>query len=163
MARMPRPTSDDMTLIEPRRRQYRLLAINGVFVAIGVAMLADGDLWGLAGVIFFGLGAIVACVGIAWPAHLVIGSDGFQFRTLRRTSPVFAWSKTSNFQPWSPAVGGSFVAFEYDGQPPVYRGRLARFNRSLSGGNCSLPSTYGMKATELCELLEGRRAIHSIG
>ena len=158
---MPLPPSDELTLTEPRRRQYRLLAIDGVFVVIGIAMLATGELWGLAAVIFFGLGALVACAGIARPARLTIGSHGFRFTNLGRPSPTFAWSKTSHFHPWSPAVGVTFVAFEYDGPKPVYRGRLARLNRSLAGGNCSLPSTYGLKPTELCELLERRRAAHS--
>lgn len=161
MSGVPQPPREKLTLTEPRRRQYRLLAINGVFVVIGTAMLATGELWGLAAVIFFGLGALASCAGIARPARLTIGRDGFRFVNLGRPSPVFTWSKTSNFHPWSPAVGVTFVAFEYEGPKPVYRGRLARLNRSLAGGNCSLPSTYGLKATELCELLERRRATHS--
>jgi len=152
------PPDAELVLVEPRRRQYALVAIDGVFVVIGVALAVTGDTaWGLAGATFFGVALVFAGTAIARPARLVLRTDGFQFVNLGRRSQLFEWSKSSNFHPWSPAAGATFIAFDYDGPRPVYRGRLARLNRSLTGSNSCLPSTYGMQAAQLCRLLEQHR------
>lgn len=149
----------DVVVTEPRRRQYKLLAIDSVFVVIGVAMTVTGETaLGLVETIFFGTALLIAARAIAAPSRLVLSADGLRFVNLGRSSPLFEWSRSGNFHPWSPTVGVTFIAFEYSGPRPIYRGRLARLSRLLTGGNCCLPSTYGMKAHELCRLLEEHRA-----
>ncbi len=149
----------ELVLVEPRRGQYALLAIDSVFVVAGVFLAVTGEVAsGLATTIFFGVALGLACRGVAIPARLAVRGNGFQDLSRRSPGPVFEWSRCSRFHPWSPAAGATFVSFEYAGPKPIYRGRLARLNRSLTGGNCALPSTYGMKAIELCRLLEQRRA-----
>jgi hypothetical protein len=153
------PAETDISLVEPRRRQFVILAIDGVFVLVGVAMMTTGEgAWGLAPTLFFGLGLALALLAIAKPARLELHRDGFVFVTLGRRSQLFEWSLCSDFHAWAMAPLRTLVAFEYAGPKPLYRGQLARVNRSLAGGNCSLPSTYGWKAADLCRLLSERQA-----
>ena len=119
---------------EANRTKYGLLLLCTLaFVAIGVWMLLDGDLWG-GGIVtlFFGAGTLVFIRQMLWRGpRLTIDDEGLHDRTLgvgviRWDDVQDAWPAEMNGQP--------FVALVLR-DPDVYLDRLGPVRRTLTRAN----------------------------
>lgn len=133
-----------------------LLLVCSLFVAIGVWMGSRNELMGWFVASFFGLGIIVAAVQFLPNAsYLLLTADGFEIRTLYRTSFRF-WNEVEYFSTVTVKHNGmavkSMVAItfaEHYDKAKMMRG----ISRAIAGCEGALPDTYGMKAEQLAELL----------
>jgi hypothetical protein len=105
---------------------------------------------------FFGVGALFALALVVRPGQLTIDEDGMTLEQLwRRTR--FDFDDCSDFRTGSiPVSGQRIVSFDWT---KARAPRLGRFNQRVSGGNSALPDTFGLTATELAHLLNGRRGL----
>jgi hypothetical protein len=146
--------SEEPVLIQSPRWQPAL------YFLFCLGLLAGGvfdDKWSggrLAELVFGLLGACVFSFQAAFPSRLRLLRDGFQVTALRRTLPTYAWELSDGFKVWEGPR--DFVAFTYRGE--LLPGRLGgrRLARAV-GANASLPSTFGLTGSELCQVLEEAR------
>jgi hypothetical protein len=121
------------------------------FVAIGVWMILEDDWRGWLSVVFFGLGAIVLGLDLLPGAsYLEFTPEGFLAAFRFRPWPLIRWIDVSEFRVvhvhWN-----SMVMFNFDKPRPL---RRSLFKRLRSGGNGGLlPTTFGLKARELADLM----------
>lgn len=147
---------DTVVLVSPRRKWLTLFAGSGVFVTIGVLMVATGDVRGWYGVVFFGLGVAVGLVYLVRPPQLTIDTEGMTSAQVGRRDR-YEFRECSEFRTWKNPIARSqsLVVFDWDGAQR--RRRLARLSKGMSGANSALPDTYGMTAEGLALLLNQRR------
>jgi hypothetical protein len=140
-----------VTLYPARRKLLLLLFGCAVFDAIGIKMVADGASWGWPGLIFFGLGTVVAAVMLVpGAALLVLDRDGFQTTSLFRRRQT-CWQDVSGFAPVSiPPSMLKLVAYD---DVKVAGRTVARVNSVLAGRNTALSDTYGLSAAELARVM----------
>ncbi len=157
-----------MSLAEPQRlrlstsrwRLLLLLAVSLCFVGLGVLLVLRGHLlvgWLNAG--FFGLGALVAAIGLVpGGSYLELGPAGLECRSLHRKWFV-RWTDVDEF--FAVRLGArSMVGWRY---APAYTGQpIGRLLSSgLTGVEAGLPDTYGMSAKALAGLLNEWRLRYS--
>ena len=140
-----------------RRRQTWLLAIGLGFVAIGSVMVTTGDATGWLAIVFFGLCSLAFIISLVRPSRLELGPGGFTVYQLGRKVITYDWHRCGRFTTYSPTLGVTRVAFDYDFPSNRRHPRLARLGRSLTGGNAALPDTYGLSGSELRDLLVKRQ------
>jgi len=148
--------AEPLVLVEPRGRRIRLFLLSLIVLAACVIVLvAQQPVVGWIGVAFFGPGALVFGANLVVPGRLELTSEGIRFAGIYgRWSPLFEWERCSEFRPWSPERGTTVITFRYNGDLPGLRGRLSGLSRRTTGGDTSMPSTYGLSGTALVHLLE---------
>jgi hypothetical protein len=128
-----------------------MLAGSLAFVAIGTQMTRDDPVMAYAGIVFFGLCALVAALNLhPRGSYLELGREGFVFASMFRR--VFVpWGHVREFVPYkvqhTKMVGWNYV--------PSFTGSRGgrKLSVALAGVEAALPDTYGMKAEELASLL----------
>ena len=145
-----------MKLKTSKTKMLGVLSASLAFVAIAIWDSSEEPVIAWAGIFFFGLCSLVALISLLpGSSYLDLQAEGFETRTLYRKSFV-RWVDTEPFVAVRvasrPLVGWSYVS----GYTP---GAAAR-KRSLSiaGVEDALPETYGLKDTELVQLMNTRRA-----
>lgn len=135
-----------------------MLAGSLAFVAIGTQMTRDDPLMAYAGIVFFGLCALVAAVNLhPNSSYLELSSEGFTFASLFRRSFV-PWSHVREFIPYK-MHHNAMVGWNYSSS---FAGSATgrKVSTALAGVEAALPDTYGMKATDLASLLNQLLAQH---
>jgi hypothetical protein len=129
------------------------------FSAVGLLMVGSGQLPGWF-VTFFGVFVtVVSAAMLIRRGRLELSPQGMQVVHLGRRQPMLQWRYCSDFWVWAPARGAAIVVFNYAGPEKRWGWKkLAAVSRRISGGNASLPDTYGMRAEKLCEVLRAYRS-----
>ena len=150
-----------LVLRASRVRWAALFLASAVFAAAGVLVffVAPGGRGGGAAVFaFFGLGALVAAVQLLTGSSLVLTPEGFTVNSLGRRV-TRRWQEIEAFVVVSPSafirIVGIRLAIPDEHVPSIRSSR-----RGLAGFESALPETYGMKATELAELMNEWLARH---
>jgi len=134
-----------------------LLAVSVAFVAAGIFMLPRRPLAASGGIVFFGLGIVVALLQLLpGSAYLELDERGFTTCTMFRKNFI-AWADVGKFFPLSLDVRArKMVAFNYaPGLQPHPTTR--KFLTAIAGAEGALPDTYGRSAEDLAELLNAIR------
>ena len=140
------------------RKMLVLLAGSLTFVAIGIPMARDDPLMAYAGIVFFGLCALVAAVSLhPRSTYLELTKEGFTFASLFRRSFV-PWGHVREFVPFK-MHHNSMVGWNYTS---AFAGSTTgrKVSVALAGVEAAFPDTYGMKAAELASLLNQLLAQH---
>jgi hypothetical protein len=158
LARFPGP----VTLYSSRKKWLLIFGISAAFVVVGYWMIQDDEWMGWPGLIFFGLGALVAAAMLLPGAGaLSLDREGFEATTLFRRHRT-RWRNASSFdvwemkppQVWSPKSLQKLlpknVVFD-DSEPKS--GRMAAANIAICGHTSGLPDTYGLSAEALAQLM----------
>ena len=128
-----------------------LLAGSLAFVACGVWLLPNEPFIAATTILFFGLCALVAAIGLhPKSSFLTLTTHGFIFASLFRKHFV-PWSDVQSFTPTR--IGGNkMVGWNY---MPSFSAsmKLRRANIAISGVEAAFPDTYGMSAEDLSALL----------
>jgi hypothetical protein len=115
-----------------------------------------GDLWkAWLGVVFFGIGIVVALSALIWPGSLTLTPDGVQCRInigpgLSR-SFGYAWKDIVEIRLWKPARGGKQVAVVLTDEYP--RSRTLKLNRQLFNIDNSFAGSWELSPPALCDLM----------
>lgn len=139
-------------MLPASRRKWLLVLVTClVFVAGGIGMVRDADSRGWLGIVFFGLGAIVATAALLPGASsLTLDREGFEFTSLYRRSRR-RWQDATRFDVMQvPRARTKLVVFD-DATLTGSWGAAASI--ALSGRNAGLPDTYGFAADELARLM----------
>lgn len=149
--------SQRASLLRPRKsKQLSILVGCLCFAWGGVLMLRQHDNVGYLCLGFFGVGACVMAANmLPQSAYLKIESDGFIVCNLFRRRRT-RWLDVAEFGVFK-LRGKSMVGWNYAGSY-VGPAKLRSFNKGLTGYEAALPDTYGLKAHELADVLEGARA-----
>ena len=139
--------------LRPSRRKWlRVLLGSAGFVAIGIWMVLQGQIWGWLCVIFFGLVSVTALTLLLLPgvAALTLDANGFeviQYFRRQRTS----WLNTSDFEPIK-IPPANILLVGYD-DATFGDSSIAKMNRSIAGRNAVIPDTFGLSADDLASLM----------
>ena len=159
MDRLTELTPLPVVLRPSRTKLLLLLVVCLAFVAAGLVMVRDGEKMGYVCSALFGLGGMVFVVNLhPSAAYLRLEETGFTFCNLFRTHTML-WRDVQNFGVWknrgNRMVTWNFVA-SYSGGD-----RARSITRAFSGFDAGLPDTYGLKATELADVMETFRSRYS--
>jgi hypothetical protein len=149
--------------LKPSLTKWILLSITFAVLAIGMSALyiyseAPKDTEGLlvvgSLVLFFIAGAALSMLNLQ-PGRscLLLAPDGFTFHALFK-SRSYRWSEVERFAVFSHS-GANLVVFTLspEGRVRFTENKFTKFNKALSGGDDSLPDTYGMGAGNLAALM----------
>lgn len=163
---MSSPTHDE--IFRPGKGKWALTLLgSAAFVGIGCWMVIDSPqdrFWGYGGIVFFGLGVVVALIQfIPGSSFLRIRADGITVRSMWRTT-VYRWSDIERFGVATMSVGArqSFVGLDFSATYP-HRDKakkLKNINRALIGFEGMLPDNYGWDYAELAAHLNRLREQH---
>jgi len=151
-------TSLPLRLHTTRKSMLLLLLGCIAFVIASVAVLPVKPAVAYSGIVFFGLGAVVALLHLLPnSSYLELDERGFTTCTMFRKSFV-PWDDIAEFFPISlDTRARPMVALRY--APGYTRHATARkFVTAVAGAEGALPDTYGRSAKELAELLNRVRA-----
>ena len=136
----------------PRNPKTVLLGlVSLVFVVSGIFMTQDEPVMGSFVTSFFGICLLIFVVQlIPGSTELKLTKEGFEMTSLFRKSTT-NWSDVELFK-----IGylgrNKTIMFDYvDGHKKHTTGKLIA--KGLSGSHGALPTTYGLKATELLEIM----------
>jgi hypothetical protein len=143
-------------LRSPRAPWIGLLALSVLLLAVGIGVLPQEPLYGIAMIALFGAGI---AIGIAqlMPANgwLLLDKDGFEFSALFRKTRV-RWTEVDRIVPAfvmnKPAVGWTYK--------PEHRPALPPGRTTLVGADRVFPGTYGLKQAEFAVMLQALHAMH---
>jgi hypothetical protein len=149
--------SPSQVFVSSKWRGFALLSIDSVFVAAGIVILASENLFGLVVIAFFGLGLYFAVTSLIRPPRLTVADQEFKFVAPRRHS-TYEYKHCGEFRTMSNVgvMNPKLIVFEYNGP-----GKPPRFGRKISADGvrlASVPSTFRMRASDLADLLNARRA-----
>ncbi len=120
-----------------------------VFFAVGIAMVASGEMKGWFTLSVFGIGFFAVPV-LFFNSKLEINNKGFLIHNLKKVNFI-AWDEVQDFQVvvigLNKMVGFNFSE-KYDRQK-----KMRAVAVGLSGVEGALPDTYGMKAEDLAVLM----------
>jgi hypothetical protein len=117
--------------------------------------------WAYAGIVFFGLCAVVALIQfIPGSSFLRIRADGITVRTMWRTT-FYRWSDIQSFGVAAMSLGvrQRFVGLDFSATYP-HRDKaqtIKKINRALTGFEGALPDNYGWDYAELAAHLNQLR------
>ena len=143
------------------KRWSGVLAICGVLGGACVAgMVAEPNVIAALGVLLFVPGTVIAALQlIPGRAYLRIAHDGLVVRTPFKTTR-WAWNDIENFDAYEIQqryTSSKHVGFDRRELTPERQGFWKTLNRGISGVDVGLPDTYGMRHTDLAELLNAAR------
>lgn len=141
-----------------RKRTLLYLVPSAGIAVVGLLSIPEGaaGAWAVFG--FFAAASLVFLFMLIRPNRLEISSTGIETVTFGRRWSA-DWSQCSAFgvrethDEWGPV--SKVVVFDCTGSARA--GRLARFNKTLTGANSALPENYGMRARDLAALLNSYR------
>ena len=154
---------NDGTTVEvyrPSRKAWTgVLLVCVVFVAIGCAVIRSSGgrdrLFNFGGILFFGVGGLVALVQfVPNSSFLQVSPDGLTIRTMWRNT-FYRWSDIQSF-----GVASSFqrsVGLNFSSTYPGGARKLRDFLRSMTGFEGALPDNYGCDCARLAEHLNRLR------
>jgi len=122
-----------------------------LFVVSGIFMADDDPIIGWLAISFFGIGLLVFIVQlIPGSTELTLTEEGFVMTSLFRKRTT-KWSDVESFK-----IGylgrSKTIMFDFvEGHNRQTTGKL--ISKALSGSHGALPITYGLKATELLQIL----------
>jgi hypothetical protein len=154
---MTKSTPMPTRVLHPSRgKKIRLMLVSAAFVAVGLAMLKTNFLMAMLTIVFFGLGVVVSLVMLVpGCSQLELRADGFVVLHFWRRSS-YAWTDIRQFDVLTLRQHGmqtyEMVAIDFTEGFPRHRiGRL--LSSTLTGADGGLPDTYGLRASELAELM----------
>ena len=161
------PTHDE--ILRPGKGKWALVLLgSAAFVGIGFWMVSDSPqqrFWGYAGIVFFGLCAVVALVQfIPGSSFLRVGTDGITLRVMWRTT-FYRWSDIERFGATEFSTFGArqrMVGLDFSATYP-HRDKaqtVKKINRALTGFEGALPDNYGWDYAELAAHLNRLREQH---
>lgn len=131
----------------------RLLVISLAFVAMSTFVLRKNQAAGYGGIVFFGLGVLVAVISLLpGSSFLRVAQDGFTYCSLYRQHHT-AWHDVKEFQPVMVGTK-AMVGWNYNAGAGSHL-RLRRVSTAIAGVEAALPDTYGMTAPDLANFLNG--------
>lgn len=137
-------------------RNLGLLALCSVFVVIGILMRNEYPIVAYAGIVFFGIGVVVAAIQmLPHASYLELQDEGFKFRTLFRDNFV-RWKEVEHFYVIK-VHSNKMVGWNYSAKAGV-NSVASKVSSKLSGAQAALPETYGKKAEELAEIMNQKKA-----
>jgi hypothetical protein len=154
-----------VVLAASKRKAALLFLASGVFVAIGVFMVIDGERFAWFPLVFFGLCLIVSVV-LLLPAStsLTIDRNGIHMKHMFRLTHM-RWSDVDSFYIGFIRTGLSSTKMIGVNYSDSYQGQKAgrRVASALSGMEGAIPNQYEVSAEELCELLNSAKRRYSNG
>jgi len=132
-------------------KNWILLLVCAVFVALGVFIVEENPKVGWAAIVFFGLGVIVSLIQF-YPKsnYLKLTNEGFEIKSLFRSS-FTKWSDVKDFS-LGETFGNKMIFFDYTEEHKNYKG-AKKFAKFLSKKEGAIPSSYTIKTYELLILL----------
>ena len=116
---------------------------------------AGGHVGGIVVMLFFGACSLIAGLQLVFPPVLVLTADGYTTRSFGR-SVTRSWADVESFIPVR--AGGGMVGIRLD-RVITARSALRALVSDIAGyDGGALPDTYGMKASELANLMNEWRA-----
>jgi hypothetical protein len=161
------PAPNETLTLKPSPTKWLLLAVTFLALAVGMAALyaysespKDGESLIVVGslVVFFAAGAVLSIMNLLpGRAYLLLASGEFAYRTLFK-SRSYRWSEVEQFSSFA-FRQSSMVVFtlSQEGKLRFSENGFRKFNKAISGGDDSLPDTYGMSADKLAELMNQRK------
>jgi len=159
------PSSTDQTLkLTPSRRKWIITGALFILLAAGFALMyattprrdPPDDSLLIVGclVVFFLAGAILSFLMLSPDRnHLLLTAKGFTVRSMLK-SQTFRWEEVEEFQTMSVKAATMVVySLSTQGKLRFTESMWRKLNKALSGGEESLPDTYGMSAEALADLM----------
>lgn len=147
-------SENPLVLRSSRRKWAGVLALSLAFTVAGMAMVAKHDALGWLAAVFFGACSVVAAVMLIRPARLRITDREMVLDQWWRHYR-YDFLRCGEFRVWRAGPGQSTVTFDYDGRK--LHTHLVGVNRALGARSQSLPDTFGVRPSELAQLLNERR------
>jgi hypothetical protein len=143
---------EETKILKPKRlKTIGLLLICILFVIAGIFLIEKNSFRAWLGIIFFSLCMVLFVIQlIPNSSHLKLTKNGFEIRSLFKSNYT-KWSDVEVFK--TGYVGqNKMVMFDFSKEHKKHNigKKIAKFLASNEG---SLPNTYGMKATDLAELM----------
>ena len=150
--------------LKPSRRKWILLGLLFILLAGGFALMyaytprrdpPDNSLIVVGSlVVFFLAGAVLSFMNLLPDrAYLLLTPTGFTTRTLF-ASKTFRWAEVEQFGTLSvKSTTRVIFSLTAEGKLRYTESMLRKLNKAVSGGDESLPDTYGMNAAALVELI----------
>jgi hypothetical protein len=150
------PDDDDIEALvletSPRKWAWICLGCIG-FVLLGMVVVVAGYVVaGLLVAAFFGACLVVAARQMSRPGRLVVIADSFEVLHIGQAT-TRDFLSCSRFEVWR--GGKALVVFDH---PIDDAKQFSAENRRLTGRSGSLPDTYGVRVTDLADLLNTARA-----
>lgn len=142
-----------VTLRPSKQRLAWLLLLMLAFVSLGGILIWFGGhvLWGWLTIAFFGLGVIVMALQFHPRAsYLTLDEEGYTMCSLFRCHR-YEWRYIEGFGTYR-LSHNNFVGWNFTDDYPL-RGRGLAISKEICGFEAGLPEAYGLKAAELCTLL----------
>lgn len=148
---------DEVVLKNSRWRGVLLIFAGTAMSALAVWYgQAEQAWWAPVVAVFFALGVPSGVVFIFLPGHLRLDRQGLEQRSIG-VNERYDWSTTSAFGLWRQTKYGVAVSRTVVFETTQRTDMLSKAVAKLTGGSVLLASTYGMKAQQLCDLLNAFR------
>lgn len=139
-------------ILRPKKSNNILLLTGSLaFTAIGFIVLKDNEFISWVAILFFGLCSLVFLIQLLpGSTQLFLTEDGFIITSLFR-SHFTDWKEVKSFK-----IGylGRDLTVMFDYVDSHKKHTIGKYiSKEMSGSHGALPSTYGMKATELLKLM----------
>jgi hypothetical protein len=143
-----------ITLVPSLRQSWKLIVWGVIFSGVGVYFSLGGDKVAMLCLAFFGFGTLVLVITLLPGASaLCLNEKGFDVTRFYRTR-TFPWSEVADFGVWTVQRRGNVVFNAAAHRHSV----LGKINAAIGGRNWYLPSTYGLSADDLADLMTRWRA-----
>ena len=142
----------DQLIFKTKKTKTILFTIGSLLFTIGTLYIEDDNKFmSIAGPLFFGLCTLVFIIQlIPGASQLKITSDGFEITNLFKKDFI-SWNDIKEFKTGY-ISSNEMVLMDYaDNHKKMMTGK--KISRFLSGSHGALPDTYGMKAAELCRIM----------
>jgi hypothetical protein len=158
--------SRDFKLIEPRTKWFWISLGSGIFVAVGLLLLSNGEdnlvaAWGA--IVFFGLCLVVGLLKLfGKPDWIKFDQNGFTFSNFGKETR-FEWRDMTGFGTYK--VGPPLGATTMIGinLSESQKSKLTSFNNALVGFEAALPTNYGVKPMDLAMAMQKRMEASQAG
>ena len=148
--------NDEVIVLTGNRSKAVLVLLgSAAFVAIGVAMVANGKAMGWGAIIFFGLGLLTGIYMLTPNANrLQIDKNGIEMKTLFKPMKL-EWSDVDSFYVTKIRTGFASTKMIGINFSESYKKLRAgrEFSSALTGMEGALPNNFNRSAEEVCELL----------
>jgi rhomboid protease GluP len=149
-------------VLGPSRKRWSAVLLISVVIGGGcvAGMIAQPNVIAALGVLLFVPGTVIAGLQmLPGRSYLRIVRDGLIVRTPFKTTR-WAWNDIENFDAYEiqqQYTSSKHVGFDRRELTPERQGFWKTLNRGISGVDVGLPDSYGMRHTELAELLNDAR------
>jgi hypothetical protein len=156
----------DFRLVEPRTKWLWVSLGSGIFVAIGLLLLSNGEnnlvaTWGA--IVFFGLCLMVGLMKLFdKPDWIKFDQNGFIFSNFGKETR-FEWRDMVSFGTYKvgPPLGATtMIGFNLS---ESQKSKMTSFNSALVGFEAALPTNYGVKPMDLAMAMQKRMEASQAG